>query len=273
MASSVTYTAVLGIDRETVWYLSGLLRAERRRRGTRRGRRALSCFRQGVLVLRWFLDNTRIAQLATDHRVPRPTAYRYLHEGIDVLAAQAPDLHQSLDRARAGGYSHVNLDGVVIPTDRVSIPGPNSHDLWWSGKAHHHGGNIQVLSAPDGWPLWVSPVRPGREHDLTAARHHGVIDALREVRAELPTLADLGYEGAADIVRVPIKKPAGGTLTDDQKTINALIRGIRGIGERANALLIMRFKAMRRVSLCPWRIGAITAAALVLLHHENHRTT
>ena len=29
----------------------------------------------------------------------------------------------------------------------------------------------------------------------------------------------------------------------------------------------------RRVSLCPWRIGAITAAALVLLHIEHDRTT
>ena len=29
---------------------------------------------------------------------------------------------------------------------------------------------LQVVSAPDGWPLWTSPVRPGREHDTTAAR-------------------------------------------------------------------------------------------------------
>jgi hypothetical protein len=34
----------------------------------------------------------------------------------------------------------------------------------------------------------------------------------------------------------------------------------------------MRFKALRRVSLCPWRIGAIAAVALVLLHHESSRT-
>jgi hypothetical protein len=27
------------------------------------------------------------------------------------------------------------------------------------------------------------------------------------------------------------------------------------------------------VSLCPWRIGATTAAALVLLHHVHGRTT
>jgi hypothetical protein len=107
---------------------------------------------------------------------------------------------------------------------------------------------------------------------LTCARTHGLIDALAEVAGDLTSLADLGYEGAADIVRVPIKKAKGTELTDDQQTYNKLIRGIRGIGERANALLIMGSKALRRVSLDPWRIGAITAAALVLLHHENNRT-
>ncbi|MEO3779375.1 IS5/IS1182 family transposase, partial [Micromonospora sp. B11E3] len=29
----------------------------------------------------------------------------------------------------------------------------------------------------------------------------------------------------------------------------------------------------RNVSLCPWNIGRITAAALVLLHIEHNRTT
>jgi hypothetical protein len=115
-------------------------------------------------------------------------------------------------------------------------------------------------------------VRPGREHNMTCARTHGVIDALAEVRDELIGLADLGYEGAAGILRVPVKKAKGKKLTDDQKTYNKLVRGNRGIGERANAPLIMRFKALRRVSLDPWRIGAITAAALVLLHHESDRT-
>ena len=69
---------------------AGFGRAERRRRGTRGWRRALGCYRQEVLVLRWFLDGTRLAQLAADNRIGRSTAYRYLHEGIDVLAAAAP---------------------------------------------------------------------------------------------------------------------------------------------------------------------------------------
>jgi len=25
--------------------------------------------------------------------------------------------------------------------------------LWWSGKHKHHGGNVQALSDPDGWPI------------------------------------------------------------------------------------------------------------------------
>ncbi len=52
---------------------------------------------------------------------------------------------------------------------------------------------------------------------------------------------------------------------------NKVIRGVHGIGERANSLLKTTFKALQRVSLCPWRIGAITKAALVLLHLEHDR--
>src|SRR3954447_25184579 len=38
---------------------------------------------------------------------PRSTAYRYLHEGIDVLAAAAPGLRGALLAARAAGHTHV----------------------------------------------------------------------------------------------------------------------------------------------------------------------
>jgi hypothetical protein len=33
------------------------------------------------------------------------------------------------------------------------------------------------------------------------------------------------------------------------------------------------YKALRRYRGCPWNLSNIVAAALVLLHHENHRTT
>jgi hypothetical protein len=65
-------------------------------------------------------------------------------------------------------------------------------------------------------------VRPGREHDTTALREHTeMLPALREWTGDdLPVLTDLGYEGEAAILTLPIKKPAAGTLTDDQRQLN-----------------------------------------------------
>lgn len=280
MSDSVSFIASLPIGESTVVFVSGLLDAERRRRRTRRGRRALGSWSHAVLVLRWFLDATRVAQLASDNRISGSTAYRYLHEGIDVLAAAAPGLHGALLAARCAGHSHVSLDGTLIRTDRSTAAGPTAKvDLWWSGKHHHHGGNIQVVTAPDGWPLWTSPVRPGREHDVTCARTHpGLLDALTDwTGPEHVVLADLGYLGEDTRLICPIKKPSKRgkktPLTIEQRTVNALHSATRALAERGNSLLKTTFKALRRVSLCPWRIGAITAAALVLLHHQHDRTT
>jgi hypothetical protein len=86
-------------------------------------------------------------------------------------------------------------------------------------------------------------------------------------------LGDLGYEGEAATITVAFKKPTGGDLTDIQKTFNKAHNGVRAIGERGNSLLKTTFKALRNVSLCPWKIGKIAAAALVLLHFEHDRTT
>jgi hypothetical protein len=287
VSDPVTYTAVLPIGESTVARLARLLDAERMQRRTRSGRRALGTWQQAILVLRWFCDATRVAQLAVDNQISLSTAYRYLHEGIDVLAAVAPGLHGALLAARAAGHTHVQLDGTLVRTDRSTTAGPTVRagravDLWWSGKHHHHGGNIQVITAPDGWPLWVSDVRPGREHDLTCARAHpdlfDVLDAWTD--AEHAVLADLGYEGEAARMTCPIKKPSTPTararaaeLSVEQRTINMLHSATRALAERGNSLLKTTFKALRRVSLCLWRIGAITAAALVLLHTEHERTT
>lgn len=90
---SDTYTATSNARDVRVLYLSDLLQAERRQRGTRTVRRALTCFKQTVEVIRWFVDGTRIKQLAQDNAVSTSTGYDYLHEHGDVLAAQAPGLH------------------------------------------------------------------------------------------------------------------------------------------------------------------------------------
>src|SRR4051812_45641098 len=69
--------------------------------------------------------------------------------------------------------------------------------------------------APDGWPLWTSGVRPGREHDTTALRAHPeALPLLAEwTDAEHAALADLGYKGERSALTTPIKHPGGRRLT------------------------------------------------------------
>ena len=90
---------------------------------------------------------------------------------------------------------------------------------------------------------------------------------------DLRTLGDLGYEGEADTITVAFKKPKNGRLHRRAAAVQQGPQRLRAIGERGNSLLKMTFKALRNVSLCPWRIGRIVAAALVILHIEHDRTT
>ena len=77
------------------------------------------------------------------------TAYRYLHEGLDVIAVHAPDLADVLNRAHAAGLAFLCLDGTLVPTDRVAARAEAGHNLWYSGKDHAFGGNVKS-----------SPIRP-----------------------------------------------------------------------------------------------------------------
>jgi DDE superfamily endonuclease len=270
----IAYRATLDVPRELVLFVAKLLAAERRRRGTPRGSRALTCFWEAVLALRWFRDRTSPGTLARDHSISQATAYRYLDEVIEVLAEQAPDLHQALERAKGQGFSHVILDGEIIPADRckepvISVKG-QVIDLWYSGKAHTHGGNIQAVLAPDGFPLWASPVEPGSVHDLTAARTHALPALYRAAATGLPALADLGYDGAGIGIHVPVKHPSDGRDLDiSTRTRNAIQRSLRCRGERGFALLNQRWRTLQHITASPGKIGDITRAALVLTHFEH----
>ena len=116
----ITYSATLDVPAETATLLTDLLVADRLRRGTGVGARAASARDQAVLVLRWFREDADMTVLAADTKISIATGYRYLHEGIDALAAHAPGLDDVLARARAGGLPFVCLDGTLIPTNRVA---------------------------------------------------------------------------------------------------------------------------------------------------------
>lgn len=269
---------MLDVPRVLAQYVSRLLRVERHHRGTRRDTRALSCFEQAVLGLRWFREGREITALARDHGISRATGYRYVAEVIAVLAGQAPDLHDALHKARADGASYVVLDGKIFATDRLgekatSVKGKRIH-AWYSGKTRRTGGNIQAVMAPDGFPLWVSDVVPGSVHDLTAAREQ-VLGALSWAAShlDLPTLADFGYQGAGIGIHTPLRQPpGGGELDTDSHTYNTLLRGLRCLGERGFALLTQRWRTLRHTTTSPRQLTNIIKAALVLTHHEHHHT-
>src|SRR3954471_13084585 len=172
----ITYSATLDVPETTAVLLTDLLIVERRRRGTGIGARAATARDQAIFVLRRFRDDADMTILARGTGISISTGYRYLHEGIDVLAAQAPDLHDVLERGKAAGWTHVTLGGTLIDTDRCRTKNPDTgHDLWFSGKHRAHGGNVQIVSDPDGHPVAVSDVEPGCTHDLAAARSTGFL--------------------------------------------------------------------------------------------------
>jgi hypothetical protein len=255
---------MLDVPAELLRYLSRLLAAERRHRGTPARSRKLTCRDQAILALRWFRDRTRIDALGRDHGVSRATAYRYVAEAVDVLSLPAPDLPGALERALADGVPYVILDGKVFATDRCSEPMTSVKgqeiDAWYSGKAHRHGGNVQAVMRPDGLLLWTSPAEPGSVHDITAARRHALPALYRAAALEMPCLADSGYEGSGIGILTPVRKPAGNQELDaGTRTRNALLRDLRCPGERGFALLTQRWAALQHITADPDRITEITA--------------
>jgi hypothetical protein len=270
----ITYRATLDVPMELLRFVTRLLITERRLRGTPAGSRALTCREQAILVLRRFRDRTRVEQLGSDHGISRATAYRYVAEGTEALAAQAPDLHEALERARREGAPFVILDGKLFATDRLaeqvtSVKGKEI-DAWYSGKHHRPGGNVQAVMRPDGLPLWASEAEPGHVHDITAARLHALPALYRAAALGLPTLADLGYEGAGIGICVPVKNPGGNQeLAPGNRARNTLLRGLRFQGERGFALLTQRWTVLQHVTASPRQLTQIVRAALVLTQFEH----
>ena len=158
------------------------------------------------------------------------------------------------------------LDGTVIRTDRLS--GPQDR-RYYAGKHRCHGVNAQVLADAAGRMKWVSPALPGSTHDLTAARTHGIIDAL--ATADVMTFADRGYQGAGGSVRTPFKRHRlRPRLSRRQKAVNRSHARIRAIGERAIATL-KSWKLLAKLHCCPKRATALLAAILVLQLVEEQR--
>ncbi len=112
------------------------------------------------------------------------------------------------------------------------------------------------------------PPGPGRYPALAAARAHALHALYQAASRGLPTLTDKGYTGAGIGIHTPLR---GADLAPSNRTRNQLITALRAPAERANALL-KKSRPLQRITLCPQRIGHITAAGLVILTMQRgHR--
>ena len=119
----MSHRASLDVSLPVLRAVTGWVARHRRRPGTRPAQRAGTVHSQVILVLRWLRHRLDLRLLARDAGVSIATAYRYLHEGLDVIAAHAPALADVLNRAHAAGLAFLCLDGTLVPTDRVA-PAP-----------------------------------------------------------------------------------------------------------------------------------------------------
>jgi hypothetical protein len=254
----LSYPASIPLSTRSLNHLAGLIRAHRNQRRSRW--RRLDPGRQALLALAHLRNGDTLTRLACGFEIGVTTAWRYVREAIDLLAATADDLETAMAKIRLLAYAI--LDGTLIPIDRVADQKP-----YYSGKHRRHGMNVQVIADPAGRLVWASAALPGAVHDLTAAHAHAIIEALTS--AKVMTFADKAYQGARGSIRTPFKRHRyRPKLSPWQKKVNRAHARIRAIGERANATL-KTWKILTKLRCSPHRATPIVQAILVLHHVEN----
>ncbi|WP_209624283.1 transposase family protein [Saccharothrix coeruleofusca] len=253
------YRAALPLSHRTLTFVSGLVRTHRRQSGS--VWRRLGPGQQALLVLVYLRKGETFAEVGAGFGVSTATAWRYVNETVELLAARAPKLRQALRKAKRRGLAYVIVDGTLIPIDRVAAGRP-----FYSGKHRMHGVNPQVIASPDGTILWVSGQLPGSTHDTAAARIRNILAALRD--AGLIALADKGYHGYDETghhVTTPYK---GRNKPESQKQANRAHARLRGPGERAGAQL-KTWRVLRKLRSCPYRAGRLAKAIHILQNYET----
>ncbi|MET8153539.1 transposase family protein [Actinoplanes sp. NPDC049668] len=252
--------STISLSSRTLNHLAELIRSHRNQQRSRW--RRLNAGRQALLALAYLRNGDTYTRLAAAFAIGVATAWRYVQEAIALLSMAADDLDAAMRRIRTLAYAI--LDGTLIPIDRIADQKP-----YYSGKHKRHGVNVQVIADAAGRLVWASPALPGRTHDLTAARTHGIMDAL--TRANAMTFADKGYQGARGSVRAPFKRRRfRPKLSRRQKAVNRAHGKIRARGERAIATL-KTWKILVKLRCCPRRATAIVQAISVLHHVEANR--
>jgi hypothetical protein len=256
----------MSVSTQTLRFVTSELRKHRATLGTRW--RVLSSHQQALMLLAHLRKGETYQDLAVGFGVGTTTAYRYLREGLAVLAALAPTLAEAVKDAARKAY--VTLDGTLLRIDRVQMASKRDR-AYYSGKHKAHGVNVQVIADPAGRLVWASPALPGARHDAGAAAEHGIGKALAD--AKITAFADSAYGGAGATVRIPYRrvrydratrKFARRNLSIGQKAVNRAHSGLRAPGERANAEL-KNWRILRKIRSSPAHTTSLVNAIQTLI--------
>lgn len=100
-ASKLFCPAALPLSRQTLDYVSGVIR--RHRRQARSRWRKLNPGRQALLVLAYLRNGETFAELAAGFGIGTTTAWRYVNEATRLLAARSPKMRRALRKAKRAG--------------------------------------------------------------------------------------------------------------------------------------------------------------------------
>lgn len=110
----------IDLSSRTLRFLTGRLAVRPAEIGTRW--RRLTASRQALLALTRLRCGDTYAQLAAGFGIGIATAYRYVREAVEVLAALAPTPAEAMRVARTKAF--VILDGTLLPIDRIAADTP-----------------------------------------------------------------------------------------------------------------------------------------------------
>ncbi|MFV5996964.1 transposase family protein [Streptomyces sp. NPDC056231] len=193
----LVYQCRLPLCTSTVNHLADVLR--RHLKAIRSRWRVLPPGRTAVIVLAVLRHDQRLADMAGGNNVSQTTVRHWRDELIGLLAAQVPRLDRARKKIAKRGREVVLIDGTLIPTQRRTGSADRRN---YSGKLRRHRLHFLALTDEIGRLIRISAARPGRTHDITAARHDHVLAHLRA--ADLGALADLGFRGLDNDVRDPV---------------------------------------------------------------------
>jgi hypothetical protein len=235
--------------------IPALAEARLKRKETRRRKRAMGAGRKRLmspeqevlLTLIYLRHNVAHEVVGALFGVSADTSENTFHEVIAILQQVCPQHRWDAERKwkkSDPSWTPGELDRVLIDSFETPVPRPSTEEAQrrvYSGKKKTHTLKTQVATDGAGEILEIDAGHPGPTADKTLYEGSGVRD--RYPKAE--KWGDKAYQGTEGM-RVPIKKPRGGELTDEQKAQNRAHAEVRVYVEHGNrrikAFGIMRGK-------------------------------